>query len=120
MAQDIKEVADLQSLIEVFYTRAEADKLLGPFFSTIRDPKAHRELLCQYWSAVLFGTENYSGQPFPKHETLPLNHQHFVRWQTLFLETLAQRFGGPNADHLRVLVFRKSEEMQAKLELPGF
>src|SRR5688500_2148499 len=100
--KEIKDASDIQLLVNTFYDRAKADDLLSPIFSERFGGKASLEALYQYWQTVLLGDGNYQGLPFRKHADLPLTHQHFDRWLTLFLETVTDLFEGPVAEAARV------------------
>jgi hemoglobin len=117
---DIKNMADIVLLVDSFYARAEKDELLAPVFSAIADPAAHKEKLYRYWAAVLLKDGSHVSEPLPKHEELSLGHRHFLRWLTLFLQTIDCLYAGPTAEMVKITIIRKTEEFQSKLELPGF
>ncbi|MEO7692799.1 MAG: hypothetical protein ABIS36_02490 [Chryseolinea sp.] len=59
-------------------------------------------------------------EPALKHEELKLGHQHFIRWLTLFIETLDLLFEGTAAANARITLIKRSEELQSGLGLLGF
>jgi hemoglobin len=118
--KEIKDVSDIQLLVNTFYARAKNDDLLSPIFSERFGGKASLEALYQYWQTILLGEGNYQGVPFPKHADLPLTHQHFDRWLTLFLETVTDLFEGKVAEAAKVRAIKMSEVFRYKMELNNF
>jgi len=52
----------------------------------------------KFWGTQLIGTGDYAGRPFPPHEELHINKEHFERWIALFLETVNENFIGDVAE----------------------
>ena len=102
------------------YDHILLDDLLGPVFSPIADVESHKEALCNYWGDVLLHEKHTSKEALTKHEDLQLGAQHFTRWLTLFFETLDGLFAGPNCEKAKVIVIKKSEEFQNRLEILRF
>lgn len=120
MQTDINHEADIRTLVDAFYKRAGKDDLLGPIFSKIQNAGDHKESLYEYWTNSLL--REYSGSPerFPSHIELMFSTKHFIRWLTLFLDTIDLLYSGPVAEKAKVMVIKKSEEFQAKVELSRF
>lgn len=68
-----------------FYGQAQKDPILGPIFAAkVRDWEVHYQVVSNFWSHFLLGTDRYGGHPFPMHATLPVEPGHFDRWLALF------------------------------------
>lgn len=81
----------VRALVDLFYTRAHADPLLGPFFAaTIPDWPEHLEVVGAFWSRVLRGTEGYRGCVMGAHGRLRMKPAHFDRWLALFEDSARQ------------------------------
>jgi hemoglobin len=81
---------DIDLVVEVFYSRAREDEVLGPIFLRhVDDWPAHFAKLKSFWSSVLNLTGRYDGSPMQVHANLgELEPGHFDRWLALFEETL--------------------------------
>ena len=92
--------AYISVLVDTFYTRVRADRLLGPIFEeTIRDDwEPHLKKMKDFWASVALQTGRYSGEPIPAHKKL-LEAQpwHFDVWLELFEETLKDTAPTPEA-----------------------
>jgi hemoglobin len=87
----------IESLVRTFYTRVQADALIGPVFAArIADWEAHIAKLCAFWSSVALMTGRYHGAPMQVHLKLPIAAEHFDRWIALF-ETTANELCPPQA-----------------------
>ncbi len=74
--------------VHVFYEKGLRDPLLGSIFSnSIPDLESHIQIVRNFWSKSLLGTERYEGLPFAAHVKLPIEPEHFQRWLELFIET---------------------------------
>lgn len=77
----------IAELVKVFYDRARAHPSLGRVFNAVvSDWDHHLEIVHNFWSHVLLGTERYKGHPFPVHLNLPMQRDHFDQWLELFRE----------------------------------
>lgn len=84
-------------LVDRFYDRVRRDPLLSPVFGHVDWP-VHLPVMYAFWASILLGEASYQGNPFQKHQHLPIREQHFDRWIQLFLETVRTEFNGPKAD----------------------
>ncbi len=87
--------AAIETCVRSFYAKGAKDPLLGPIFdSAIFNLEDHLEIVKNFWSKALLGTERYQGHPFAAHINLPIEPEHFARWLELFAqaarETLPQ------------------------------
>lgn len=76
---------DVADLVHHFYGAARCDATLGPVFArAVTDWAAHEQVVRDFWSRSLLGTQRYNGSPFTPHPGLGLTPQHFARWVALF------------------------------------
>lgn len=96
MKQDIADLADVQKVVDEFYTKVRADSLLGPIFNARLEGlwPQHLQKMYDFWGTILLPQHTYEGYPFKPHAHLPVEEQHFERWLTLFFETLDANFEG--------------------------
>ena len=97
---DLQGLEDIKLMVNDFYDRVAQDNLLAPIFnyrlSTYWVP--HLEKMYTFWNAALFGVKGYTGNPFAKHATMPVEAEHFERWLSLFYNTVDEHFEGPMAE----------------------
>jgi hemoglobin len=117
----ITDSADIRLLVDTFYHRAQQDELLAPVFAgkflhhgSARDP------LYAYWETILSDQDVDAEIPFPKHADLPLTHQHYDRWLSLFHQTVEDLFTGAVAEKAKFRAIRMSEIFRYKMELTNF
>ena len=98
---DIKNRTDVTLLVETFYTKIRADKVLGPIFNgIIKDWKSHLVLLADFWETQLLLIRKYHGNPITVHQDVDdkmnhsINPEHFGLWLNLWFETLDELFEG--------------------------
>jgi hemoglobin len=120
MASDITEGNDIRRLLACFYEAAGNDDLIGPIFAQLASSEADREELYRYWEATLLDSKDHDQHLFPVHIQFMERPQHFIRWLSLFQDTIDRLFAGPNAERAKIAVFRKSEEFQATLVMFRF
>ncbi|WP_166652594.1 DUF1971 domain-containing protein [Enterovirga rhinocerotis] len=82
----------VRRVVDAFYDRIRADRLLEPVFSAAIPAERwpiHLRTMYDFWSSLLLGTGRFQGRPVPKHMALPgLGDAHFIRWLALFRETV--------------------------------
>lgn len=117
---DINDDRDIRTLVDAFYKRAGKDDLLGPIFSKLANVGDHKEALYAYWTIVLLRPDAGRRERFPHHIEQMFTSQHFIRWLTLFLDTIDLLYAGPTAEKAKVMVIKKSEEFQLRAELSRF
>jgi hemoglobin len=105
-----KNISDIQSgegvrkLVDSFYGNARKDKLLGPVFEeAIDDWQHHLPTMYQFWERMLFGIDEYAGNPLEKHFKLPIEAAHFTRWIKIFNFTVDGNFSGAKAERAKML-----------------
>lgn len=99
MKKDITTRADIELLVNDFYTQVQTDELLGKVFNTIIQDNwaVHLEKMYRFWETILLNQSAFSGSPFAVHTKLDINESHFKRWVALFSDTLNKHFEGPTA-----------------------
>ena len=118
--KDIRSVGDIRLMVDVLYERAGSDELLGPIFMNIKDSVPYKELLYRYWENEILNPHNDVRELLPEHISRMSSTRQFIRWLELFLQTIDSLYAGAVADKARVILIRKSEEFQMKLELSRF
>ncbi|MDO6391074.1 group III truncated hemoglobin [Pontibacter sp. BT731] len=100
---DITGLEDIKVLVDEFYTLVRNDELLAPIFLFRLNTywKPHLEKMYTFWNAALFGVKGYTGNPFAKHATMPVDGEHFERWLSLFISTVDTYFEGPMAEEAK-------------------
>jgi hemoglobin len=114
-AQRIAIEAAIGCCVERFYQKGLADPLLGPVFSAIEDLNGHLEIIKNFWSRALLGTERYQGQPYAAHVNLPIELEHFESWLGLFAETARETLPEPQAGQAIAIAGHISQCFQAGL-----
>lgn len=120
MKRDIVDVESLKHLVDTFYLLAARDNLLKPIFEDLADPDLYKEDLYKYWNEALLNDGTTSENQFPRHIELMGSRRHFIRWLTIFLQSIDGLYAGPNAERAKVIVIRKSEQFQTCLGLSRF
>lgn len=110
-------IDDIKLLVDTFYTRIQADTLLGPVFNdVIQDNWAvHLEKMYRFWQTVLLGEHTYFGSPFPPHARLPVSQEHFETWMALFTKTVDELFTGEKAEEAKWRAAKMAEMFQLKI-----
>ncbi|MEO7677493.1 MAG: group III truncated hemoglobin [Verrucomicrobiota bacterium] len=119
---DIRNEDDIRKLVDSFYEKVKRDELLSPIFNDVAkvDWNEHLPLLYTFWSALLFQTKNFKGQPFPKHAVLPVERTHFTRWISLFVKTVDENFAGPKAEEAKNFGRSIADTFQLRMGLVDF
>jgi hemoglobin len=87
--------AGVRALVEAFYTRVDADPLLGPIFARELSGRwdDHLAKMTTFWSSLVLGSKHYRGNVQEAHRPLAdIEPRHFARWLSLFLNTVEQRY----------------------------
>jgi hemoglobin len=117
-ATDISSRADIERLVNHFYSSVRQDQILGPIFDDIAriDWDHHLPKMYAFWDRILFGTPGFQGNPLAVHLELatktPLGAREFSRWVSLFRTSVAALFRGPVADEAMTRAERIAGVMQ--------
>lgn len=114
---DIRGRQDVVELVTDFYSRAFADRLLGPVFVDIAkmDLAAHLPIISDFWETVLFHTRSYTRNALQPHLRLhaeaDLTPAHFERWLALWQDTVDERHVGAKAELAKLQAARIAYSM---------
>ena len=121
MKKDIANRKDIDRLINQFYTKINADNLLGPIFTKV-NWEAHLPLMGDFWENLLFFTGSYEGNPMDLHKhlhsVLNLQPAHFQQWNHLFINTVDELFSGNNALMAKQRAMKISNVIQTQILPP--
>jgi hemoglobin len=122
MKKELNSEDDIKILVDAFYDSVGKDSLLSPIFNDFAkvDWTQHLPVMYSFWSAVLFGTTTYKGQPFPKHLPLPVTAEHFTRWVQLFTGTIDSLFEGVKAEEAKQKAASIAQVFQMRLGLINY
>lgn len=120
--------AYIAMLVDAFYTRIRAHKVLGPIFADVigDDWDPHLSKMKDFWSSVALNTGRYSGKPVPAHQKLEtVQRAHFQTWLGLFRQTLEETAATPQAvEYFMERAERIAESLQIAMfgtpGLPGY
>ncbi len=89
----------IDGLVDAFYAKIAADRLLGPIFQRhVTDWPPHLALMKAFWRSILHNSGEFSGNPMLKHIAIPgLEFRHFEHWLHLFYQTLRESHASPAA-----------------------
>jgi hemoglobin len=122
--KDLETREDIEAVLTAFYRDAFADKLIGPFFTTVvpLDLKTHLPLIADFWESVVLGARTYGKNVMDVHKTIhqlePIRKEHLDRWTALFTSTIAGMFAGPNAELMAQRARSVATLMDLKLNHP--
>ena len=121
MKNDIESRADIEHLVNTFYSKVKRDDLLAPFFGKVAKIKWKEQLPIMYdfWENAVFHTGTYHGNPMQIHRQLsekkPLTSIHFKRWIDLFVLTADDLYEGKNVESIKQRAISIATVMQIKL-----
>ena len=119
MSANIKDISsrdDIVSLLNEFYSKAQEDEIIGGKFSHLNIVE-HTQIIADFWDGILFGSNQYSGDPFGKHLDLKLTANDFERWIKLFNQTIDNTYSGPIAEEAKHRAGTIAQVFQYKLGL---
>lgn len=93
---EISSTADIQQLVDRFYTAVLKDEFLAPFFTHLNFVE-HLPRMVHFWSFVLLDEPGYTTNVTERHAGMKLNKELFDRWVKLFHETIDSLFVGEKA-----------------------
>lgn len=118
---DLADRADVAALLDRFYGRALHDDLLYAPFEQLRVAglDGHLPTMCDFWETVLFRAGLYRGSALAVHRDIhrrtPLSAGQFIRWLTLWRETVDEMYAGPAAERAKVQAGRIAWAMHRRL-----
>lgn len=116
--KNIIKLEDIKMLVMSFYHKVQEDELLAPIFNQRIGDKwpEHMEKMYRFWQTILLDEHTYFGSPFAPHANLPIDKSHFIRWMSLFNETIDEHFTGQKAEEARWRAGKMAEMFQYKIE----
>lgn len=125
MLPDISNSDDIKNLIDRFYSKVQADDVIGYIFNDVAkvDWAHHLPIMYAFWEFLLLSSPDaYRGNPIQKHFDLharhPLKAEHFDRWLQIFQATVDELFAGPMAENAKFRAFAISETWKPKFDGP--
>jgi hemoglobin len=118
---DIADRADIEALVDAFYTSAFADPLIGHIFTDVAkmDLAHHLPIMCDFWQTVLFAAGLYRRNALQVHFVLnarePLTPAHFDRWLELWTQSVDHWYAGPVAERAKLQAQRIAGSMQRRI-----
>ncbi|MCV7408315.1 cyanoglobin [Mycobacterium florentinum] len=118
---DLVDRADVEALLRRFYDRVLIDEVLIEPFAQLRSEglDAHIPVMCDFWETVLFRAGRYRGSALTVHRVIhrrtPLSSKHFVRWLTVWHNTVDEMYRGPAAERAKVQAARIAWAMHRRL-----
>lgn len=101
---DIRDKKDIETFVNRFYSKVRENELLEPIFGSIISDNAwpqHLERMYDFWNAILFSETGFNGNPMQIHLQLPIEEKHFLKWLSLFGQTIDELFEGPKVDEAK-------------------
>lgn len=105
----------VKQVVHHFYSKVRQDKLLGPVFDRFigNEWDSHLARMCDFWSAILFQTGRYKGNPMMAHlQVEEISPRHFDRWMELFVETVGEECEATLGAKFIELSLRMRENLQ--------
>lgn len=122
MNQDITNRSDVELLVDTFYGKVMTNEVIGFIFSDVVgiDWSKHLPKMYNFWSSLLFGERNYSGNPMRVHVALSklteMGSKEFGEWLRLFDETVDELFEGNKANEAKARASKIASLMQIKIK----
>jgi len=107
MKTDIKNRADIEKLVNVFYGKVREDAAISYFFNDVAKVnwENHLPKMCDFFENILLSSGNYEGNPMSAHEELhkksEVRGEHFQHWISLFDATVDELFVGEKAVEIK-------------------
>ena len=109
-------VVKIREMVELFYSRAQQDDLLGPIFAErVADWDAHYEKMTRFWSSAAMRAGTYSGRPIEAHRFGGFTEAHFDRWVEMFTATAHDVFPDNDAAILTNLAKKMASSIAMRI-----
>jgi len=121
MKPDIRDRADIETLINAFYDKVKRDDVIGFFFTEVVHVQWGRHLPVMYtfWENIVFHTGRYEGNPMVQHQHIhqksAMTAAHFQRWILLFTQAVEELFEGEKAEIILQRATSIATVMQIKI-----
>jgi hemoglobin len=100
MKPDITTRADIENLIDAFYTKVKTNKTIGFIFNDVMKVnwEHHVPIIVDFWETILLDRPVYNNNAMAAHyninKKVPLQKEHFDQWIYLFTTTVDELFEG--------------------------
>lgn len=111
--RDIENSKDVEKMVVEFYSIANKDELLSPFFKHINFD-THLPKMIYFWEFVLLDKAGYKTDVTKVHQHMRLQKDHFDRWIEIFNKTVDSLFLGENAEKAKQRAFLMRWTMESK------
>ena len=121
MKKDIENRKDIELLVNRFYDKVIADRVIGYIFNDIAKVnwEKHLPVMYDFWENTLLYSGTYTGNPMEIHNRLnkvvPLTATHFQQWLDLFNSTVDELFAGEKARLAKQRAISIATLMQIKI-----
>ncbi|MGH3969449.1 MAG: group III truncated hemoglobin [Mycobacterium sp.] len=118
---DLIDRVDVEALLQRFYGRVLDDEVLGEPFTMVRTKglDAHIPVMADFWETMLFRAGRYRGKVLDAHRRVhdrtTLSGRQFLRWLTIWNDTVDEMYRGPVAEHAKVQAARVAWSMHRAL-----
>jgi hemoglobin len=121
--RDIQNRADIELLVNDFYTKVMKDEILAPFFSGHLQLNfaEHKPIMVDFWEFNLFQTpmiymRNVMNPHLELNKKMPMCPAHFETWIAIFNATVDELFEGEKANQAKDSAFTIGTTMQYKIK----
>lgn len=118
---DLTSREDVETLLRRFYGRVLVDDVLAEPFADIRmnGLESHLPVMCDFWETFLLRAGLYHGSAVRAHQAVHDRHglgaRHFLRWLSLWKNTVDEMYQGPTAEHAKIQAARVARAMHHRL-----
>ncbi len=122
MKSKIQNRSDIELLVNTFYEKVRANKVLGYIFDDVAqiDWDNHLPQMYSFWASLLLGEHSFRGNPMVKHIKLskmtPMTNVEFSEWLLLFNQTVDELFIGEKAEEAKIRAANIARLMLHKIE----
>jgi hemoglobin len=105
--RDIESRDDIVRMLELFYSKAFRDELIGRFFIEVvpLDLETHIPIIADFWESIVFGARGYKKNVMEVHQHIhhlsAIKKEHLDRWVQLFTTTVAELHEGNKAELMK-------------------
>jgi hemoglobin len=123
--KDIENRADIELLLNQFYSKVFKDDLISHFFTEVvpLNMEEHIPVIADFWESVLLDAKAYRKNVMEVHLSISkkskIERQHLDRWVQLFTETVDGLFEGPKATVAKQRAISIATMMNVKINYPN-
>ena len=122
--KELTERADIDLLVQSFYTAVRKDEMLGPVFNALipgDNWPAHLSRMADFWECNLLFRPTFKGNPMQSHRLVDARYsyqtgeRHYDRWVDLWCRTVDSLFTGEKAGLAKVRAEKMGRQLLAKV-----